>query len=64
MSYSFDLYNVKSLSFMIINYYKTSRFFINYVYSSHDLAQAHAFLNFFKSKAILCSYNDFVNLLN
>ncbi len=64
MLYNFNLYNVKSLSFMIINRYKTSRFFINYVYSSHDLTQAYAFLNFFKNKAILCSYNDFVNLLN
>ncbi len=64
MLYDFNLYNVKSLLFMIINRYKTSRFFINHVYSSHDLAQAYIFLNFFKNKAILCSYNDFVNILN
>ncbi len=64
MSYDFNLYDVRSLSFMIINYYETSRSFIDHVYSSHDLAQAHTSLNFFKSKAILCSHNDFVNLLN
>ena len=64
MSYDFDLYNVKSLSFMIINRYKTSRFFINHVYSSHDLAHTHASSNFFRDRIILCSYNDFANLLN
>jgi len=64
MSYDFDLYDVKSLSFMIINHYETSWSFIDHVYSSHDLAQAHTSSNFFKSKAILCSHNDFVNLLN
>ncbi len=64
MSYNFNLYNVKFLSFMIINRYETSRFFINYVYSSHDLAQAYAFSNFFKNRIILCFHNDFINLLN
>ncbi len=64
MSYNFNLYDVRSLSFMIINYYETSWSFINHVYSLHDLAQAHTSSNFFKSKAILCFYNDFVNLLN
>ncbi len=64
MSYDFDLYDVKSLSFMIINYYKTSRSFIDHVYSLHDFAQAHTSSNFFKSRVILYSYNDFVNLLN
>ncbi len=64
MFYNFNLYNVKSLSFIIINRYKTSRFFINYVYSSHDLTQAYTFSNFFRNRAILYFYNDFVNLLN
>jgi len=64
MSYDFNLYDVRSLSFMIINHYETSRSFINHVYSSHDLAQAHTSLNFFKNRAILCFHNDFVNLLN
>ncbi len=64
MSYDFDLYDVRSLSFMIINYYKTSRSFINHVYSLHDLAQAHTSSNFFKSKTILCFHNNFINLLN
>jgi len=64
MSYDFNLYDVRSLSFMIINYYETSRSFINHVYSLHNLAQAHTSLNFFKSKTILCFHNDFVNLLN
>ncbi len=61
MSYDFDLYDVKSLSFMIINYYKTLQLFINHVYSLHDLAQAHISSNFFKDKAILCFHNDFIN---
>ncbi len=64
MSYDFNLYDVRSLSFMIINHYETSRSFINHVYSSHDLAQAHTSLNFFKNRAILFFHNDFVNLLN
>jgi len=64
MSYDFDLYDVRSLSFMIINYYETSQSFIDHVYSSHDLAQAHTSSNFFRDRAILCSHNDFVNLLN
>ncbi len=64
MSYDFDLYDVRSLSFMIINYYEISQSFIDHVYSLHDLAQAHTSLNFFKNRVILCSYNDFVNLLN
>jgi len=64
MSYDFDLYVVRSLSFIIINYYKTLRSFIDHVYFLHDLAQAHTSSNFFKSRVILCSHNDFVNLLN
>ncbi len=64
MLHDFDLYDVRSLSFMIINHYETSRLFIDHVYSLHNLAQAHTFLNFFKNRAILCFYNDFVNLLN
>jgi uncharacterized ubiquitin-like protein YukD len=64
MSYDFDFYDVRSLSFMIINHYETSRSFIDYVYSSHDLAQAHTSSNFFRDRAILYSHNDFVNLLN
>ena len=49
---------------MIINYYETSRSFIDHVYSLHNLAQAHTSSNFFKNRVILCFYNDFVNLLN
>ena len=64
MSYDFDLYDVRSLSFMIINHYETSRSFIDHVYSLHDLAQAHTSSNFFRDRAILCSHNNFVNLLN
>ncbi len=64
MSYDFDLYDVRFLSFMIINYYETSRSFIDHVYSSHDLAQAHTSLNFFRDRVILCFHNDFINLLN
>ncbi len=64
MSYDFDLYDVRSLLFMIINHYETSRSFIDHVYSSHNLAQAHTSSNFFRDRAILCSHNDFVNLLN
>ena len=64
MSYDFDLYDVRSLSFMIINHYETLWSFIDHVYSLHDLAQAHTSSNFFRDRAILCSHNDFVNLLN
>ncbi len=64
MSYDFDLYDIRSLSFMIINHYETLWSFIDHVYSLHDLAQAHTSSNFFKSKAILWFHNDFVNLLN
>ena len=64
MSYDFDLYDVRSLLFMIINHYETSRSFIHHVYSSHNLTQAHTSSNFFRGRAILCSHNDFVNLLN
>jgi len=49
---------------MIINYYETLQLFINHVYSLHNLVQAHTSSNFFRDKAILCFYNDFVNLLN
>ncbi len=56
--------NVRSLSFIIINYYETSWLFINHVYSLHDLAQTYTSSNFFKSKTILCFYNDLINLLN
>ncbi len=64
MSYDFNLYDVKSLSFMIINYYKTLQSFIDHIYSLHDLAQAYTSLNFFKNKAISCFYNNFINSLN
>jgi hypothetical protein len=64
MSYDFNLYDVRSLLFIIINYYKTSRSFIDHVYSSHNLAQAHTSLNFFRDRTILCFHNNFINLLN
>jgi len=64
MSYDFNLYDVRFLSFMIINCYETSRSFIDHVYSLHDLVQAYTFLNFFRDRTILCFHNDFVNLLN
>jgi len=64
ISYDFDLYDVKSLSFMIINYYETSQSFIVHVYSLHDLVQAHTSFDFFRDRAILCFHNDFINLLN
>jgi hypothetical protein len=64
MSYDFNLYDVRSLSFMIINHYKTLQSFIDHVYSLHNLVQAHTFSNFFRDRAILCFHNDFINLLN